>query len=705
MASLGAPMPAGITTPQDLAVALRYGPQTEQALRRSSYLTDALRQLTTEGSQNIHSGGELAAKLLAAAILNRKAGSSQDAVMSAMRADQGAETATSMAGLRLPPTGEAPTGAAPSLTAPPETPPPIPTPQPPPEAAPGPQQPPPQPGPAQGAYSPADRDALTRMLATEAIGEGPQGMVAAGHVALNRLKAGYGGAKSLVDVVNAPHQFTGMARANQVSPQDYAAAQQVADGVLSGQVPDPTNGAQAFLNPELTQKLYGRIPAWAQGNDGHRIGHHVFFGGQGAPQQIAQNGAQPPPPPPPPAPGQDVPVETAAAGADPFPASAPGISSPPAAGVAPAGVSPQAPPAGALPPNWPRWKPSPDKLTYVESLLNDPRHHAEGVALADQYRQKMLEPVEAQITMINGAPFYIPKDPTEGIPSMAVPIPQGAMTHIASAESLHLPAPHGTTLQVDPLGNAKPLTAPPPGYEAEAGPNGQYREHFVPGSAADPTRPQTPPPGYQYQGPATMAPIHGGPSDPQTAMNIASAAEKVQAAIRPTIDLARDARTSLGQVQAGFQLQNGAGDVAMLKGLNQLIAHGVVRPADVDQQLKADGIAGSLGELTGFLTSTGKLSPETRAKVAAASQALYASANQQLKSQVMSHRATTDAIYGDGAFDKYVLPAQQAQDLGWADAPPAPGGPAPPPPPQPHLTPGSREAAIAEARKRGLAVK
>lgn len=705
MANLGAPMPAGITTPQDLAVALRYGPNTEQALRRSSYLTDALRQLNAEGSQNIHSGGELAAKLLAAAILNRKAGSSQDAVMSAMRADQGAETANSMAGLRPAPTGEAPTGAAPSLVAPQEAPPPIPTPQPQPDAAPAPVQQAPQPSPTQSAYSPADRDALIKMGAVEAGGEGPSGIAAAMHVALNRLRSGYGGAKSLYDVIHQPHQFTGIQNGDQPDPRAVALASQVADGVLGGQVADPTNGAQAFLNPELTQRLYGRIPAWAQGNDGHRIGRHVFFGGQAAPPQIAQAGGQPPLPPPPP--GQDVPVETAAAGADPFPASAPGTSSPPAAGAAPAGVSPQAPPAGALPPNWPRWKPSPDKLAYVESLLNDPRHHAEGVALADQYRQKMLEPVEAQITMINGAPFYIPKDPTEGVPSMAVPIPAAAMTHIASAESLHLSAPPGTTFSVDPLNNPKQLTAPAAGQMVTSAPGQPYKEGFIPGGVNDPTRPQAPAAGFQYAPGAggAQAVIPGSAADPRAPMNIAAAAERLQGAIRPTIDLARDARQSVEQVDAGAQLQNGSGDLAMLKGLNQLIAHGVVRPADMDAQLKSDGVAGTLGELTQFLTSNGKLTPEARAKTVAAAHALYAPANQQFKSQVLSHRATTDAIYGDGAFDKYVFPAQQAQDLGWAEAPHAPGGAAPPPPLQPHLTPGSREAAIAEARKRGLAVK
>jgi N-acetylmuramoyl-L-alanine amidase len=177
----------------------------------------------------------------------------------------------------------------------------------------GPPPPPPPPDPngpdiqtvGRSSYSatPKDRDALARMMVTEAGGEGPLGMVAVGQVAMNRVKSGYGGAKSIADVVNAPGQFEGMKNAANVDPATYQKALVLADHVMQGQAPDPTNGAVRFLNPDLQAQLGRQQPAWANGN-GQRIGRHVFYGsgGQAAPaagQDTLQGGAgsdtQPPP--------------------------------------------------------------------------------------------------------------------------------------------------------------------------------------------------------------------------------------------------------------------------------------------------------------------------------------------------------------------------------------------------------------------------
>jgi spore germination cell wall hydrolase CwlJ-like protein len=138
--------------------------------------------------------------------------------------------------------------------------------------------------------SPQDVHALATMLLTEAGGEGETGMQAVGNVALNRLASGYGGAKTLSDVVHAPHQFEGMtsSRAN-VDPNSpaYQKALQVAQGLIGGQYADQTNGATQFLNPELQAQLGRNQPAWASGY-GHRIGGHVFYGGK--PTQLATAG-------------------------------------------------------------------------------------------------------------------------------------------------------------------------------------------------------------------------------------------------------------------------------------------------------------------------------------------------------------------------------------------------------------------------------
>lgn len=698
-------MPAGISTPQDLAVAMRYGPQTEQALRRSSYLTDALRQLNTEGSQNIHSGGELAAKLLASAILSRGANKGQDAVMSAMRADQGDETTRLLAGLgdsgAAAPTAPAIMAAPVPATLPP---PPSQATLPPPPAPPVgdvSQETPDQA--ARATYGSQDRDALTRMLATEAIGEGSLGMAAAGHVAMNRLKAGYGGAKSLSDVVYQPHQFEGMAHASSVSPHAYEAAAQIADQILGGQLPDPTGGAMAFLNPDLQSRLGRSIPAWAQGGDGRRIGNHVFFGGG---QQVAQaapapagpdaidqgpSGAAPPP----------VPFDAGAmgAGADPSPPSAPAQS--PAVGTAPGGVSPQAPPPGATS-SWPTWKPSQQERDFVANLLRNPRRHQEGVQAVLQMQHKMTQPEEAQITMINGVPFYIPKDPTSAAHTQPIPVPREAMTHIATAEGLGVQAPPGTTFAVDPTGNPKPLFQPSTGQMATSRPGQPYTEHYIAGGPNDPTVPQKPAQGYRYS-PNGQAPIPGGPDDLHAPMNLAQGAQTLQGKIQPILDLAVIAKQSLGAVQEGYRQQNGPGDIAMTNGVQHLIDKGVVRGEDVSLQMKSAGLTGTVGGMQQFLKSGGLLTPEQRTKMLHIADGLFNNIDQQYKAQVQAHRPTFDALYGDGGFDKYVMPPSYQQKLGWADPPPgAPPAPAPAPAPQPQLTPGSRDAAIAEARKRGL---
>lgn len=156
-----------------------------------------------------------------------------------------------------------------------------------------PSQPPPPP--QEGAqaplnYTPEDRDALTRMLATEALGEGTPGMIAAGSVALNRARSGYGGAQSIKDVVYAKNQFEGMKNAKLVGSAAYQKAQAVADQLLSGEAQDPTGGATQFINPVLQAKLGRAQPKWATG-DGLRIGNHVFYGGTGAPAAAAAGGA------------------------------------------------------------------------------------------------------------------------------------------------------------------------------------------------------------------------------------------------------------------------------------------------------------------------------------------------------------------------------------------------------------------------------
>ena len=64
-----------------------------------------------------------------------------------------------------------------------------------------------------------------------------------------------------------------------LSPADprYQNAAQIADAVLSGQLPDPTTGATHFLNPTVVRKRPGgSLPSWARG-EGQPIGRHTFY--------------------------------------------------------------------------------------------------------------------------------------------------------------------------------------------------------------------------------------------------------------------------------------------------------------------------------------------------------------------------------------------------------------------------------------------
>jgi hypothetical protein len=128
--------------------------------------------------------------------------------------------------------------------------------------------------------TPQDFDLLTRTVIGEAGNDPSAAGVAA--VALNRLKSGKYG-QSLSQVVTQPGQFEAWQRQplmaySQNSPA-YAHAAQVVSGVLSGQTPDPTNGATQFYAPAAQAALGRKPPAWDDGT-GQQIGKQRFFGGK-----------------------------------------------------------------------------------------------------------------------------------------------------------------------------------------------------------------------------------------------------------------------------------------------------------------------------------------------------------------------------------------------------------------------------------------
>lgn len=127
-----------------------------------------------------------------------------------------------------------------------------------------------------------DRDYLVRTMVFEAGAEPDEGKAAVAHVILNRERSGRWG-NSIRQVVTARWQFepwmTKREEIEALSLTDprYRDAAQIADAVLSGEIPDPTAGATHFLNPKIVrQRRGGSLPAWAQG-EGQPIGRHTFY--------------------------------------------------------------------------------------------------------------------------------------------------------------------------------------------------------------------------------------------------------------------------------------------------------------------------------------------------------------------------------------------------------------------------------------------
>jgi spore germination cell wall hydrolase CwlJ-like protein len=131
-------------------------------------------------------------------------------------------------------------------------------------------------------YDAEARDYLIRTLVFEAAAEPDEGKAAVIHVILNRMRSNRWGG-SVKAVVTEPWQFepwmTRRKEIKRLSVEDprYRDAARIADAVLAGIIPDPTEGATHFLNPEIVRKRRGgSLPSWAQG-EGQSIGSHTFY--------------------------------------------------------------------------------------------------------------------------------------------------------------------------------------------------------------------------------------------------------------------------------------------------------------------------------------------------------------------------------------------------------------------------------------------
>jgi spore germination cell wall hydrolase CwlJ-like protein len=667
-------------TPQSIATALKYGPSTGYAIQRSQYLADALKNIQ-DTSQSIQSAPELGVKLLATALLSRRAQGADRDALAALTADRQAQTDDLLRGL---PTGDGGLVNTSGLPATGTTPPIAPNQQPSPSATAAPSR-----------FSDQDKDALARMIYGEASGEGDQGMTAAGAVAMNRLNKGYGGAKTLADVVNQPHQFEAMNRADvrnlQPANPAYQKAQMIASALMDGQAQDPTGGAMNFINPDLQSKLGRPQPAWAPAGQGQRIGNHVFYGGTGQPtplQSLAALGSANPPGGPqlgagagqggvgvgqPLVGGQEAQApqlplnggqsfQVASNGPTPMPAQGPSPQQPsPAMSPLGPGGSPSAavsPAAGGS-----ASQVTPQEAAFAKRLLSNPQTFEQGQAYALKLQERQAAGPRYDVQVVNGVAYRI--DPQTG-QAVQVQTP-GSRESVKSAQDLGIPAPPGTMFNVDPNGKATALYQPPQGFQS------------APGGA--------------------QAYVPGGPQDPAQGMNRLQGLKELRGEVAPTIALATSLRRNYSALQTGYQQQNGAGDIAMMNGLQKMIDEGVVREGDINTQMHAQGLDGTLGSWMQYVKSGGVFTPQVRNQLLHTGDSLYGNINQTYKDRVFGYRKTADENYGAGSFEQ-VLPPETISTLGWADKPQGGGARPGGAPPQPSHTPmGFTQAQAAKAQE------
>lgn len=101
-----------------------------------------------------------------------------------------------------------------------------------------------------------DRDAIARVAFSEAANQGDSGLAGVTYTIINRLISGEWG-DTVTTVVNAPNQFEPVHRAGgwrqlpALSPTQRTRVDTIINLALEGRLPDLTNGALFFQNPEV----------------------------------------------------------------------------------------------------------------------------------------------------------------------------------------------------------------------------------------------------------------------------------------------------------------------------------------------------------------------------------------------------------------------------------------------------------------------
>jgi spore germination cell wall hydrolase CwlJ-like protein len=155
---------------------------------------------------------------------------------------------------------------------------------------------------------PAARDAIARVAYAEAGNQGDSGLAGVVFTILNRLASGAWGA-SVEAVVDAPRQFEPVMRAGrdwrrlpEPSAAQRAHIETILNLALDGRLPDLTNGARYFQNPQIVAARAARgevspsLVAFGGATPTAVIGAHAFYAGPARGQARPAVVASSPPP-------------------------------------------------------------------------------------------------------------------------------------------------------------------------------------------------------------------------------------------------------------------------------------------------------------------------------------------------------------------------------------------------------------------------
>jgi hypothetical protein len=293
--------------------------------------------------------------------------------------------------------------------------------------------------------------------------------------------------------------------------------------------------------------------------------------------------------------------------------------------------------------------PTPGEAAYIRRLLADPATVEEGIARLAAIEERMIAPPEYELRSINNVEFMI--DPRTGQRRQVFDegVPEVARRDVVTlGPNNPYGLPEGTGITISPDGTVTTVGTPPANYVRRNG---------------------------------RLVAEEGGAQD--LGGNRLLTFEKirdVRTEIRPILDQATQLQRNIAAVRAGLRAQNGAGDIAIVNGVQKMIDEGVVREGDVALQLQAQGIEGGLAGVVGYLTSTGRFSPEIRTQLGLVAEDLYASSNRVFRERVLGYRAMVENDIGQGRFED-VVPSSTLRAFGWlppeADATPRRQTPAP----------------------------